>query len=532
MHSTDNRHRVLLIFSHGLGDAVQLTSVLLHLRHYHPDWDIDVATLIGKDSVFHGLARQALILDCDPIDRGEYDLVYSLAWWECDSSYVDSPSTKAERCLREVFKLEPRTDLCRYQINIGPDAHVLHYEGNTAIGDKNLSHETAKAICEVATRAKWTPLILDWDHRSPLPNDRTIFCPRVGESLWKGYGTGDAEHIAALVNASSLFIGVDSGPQKIAGATSTPALGVWTGHHPVHYFGLANNFLHICPQSSIRLIRGNWQNGDSFFREHYRHTCYANLTRDLIPIVEEEIGARVPRTQDLVSFGGFWVRSDNISQDLLIVRDVYDNDAYRTELQLSMLKSAEVIVDVGAHIGSFARLCHERNPHARIICIEACPDNLEALRMNVGMFAEVVHAACTYETEPMGLLNAIRPNCESTGSSVVVPLSELESYPTSIGEYRVSRDRRFLPTITLEEVMLQYGCKRINLLKLDCEGCEISILDKTPSLDRIDFIMGEYHNDEKWEELRGRRLGTWDYGHMCASGTSGVFHLRNTSPRR
>src|SRR5205807_5702949 len=112
-----------------------------------------------------------------------------------------------------------------------------------------------------------------------------------------------------------------------------------------------------------------------------RHATYSNLTRDLIPIVEAEIGGTVPRTQDFVSFGGFWVRSDNISQDLLIVRDVYEGDSYKTRLQLGMLEAAEVIVDVGAHIGSFARLCHERNPRAKIICIEACPDNLEALRI-------------------------------------------------------------------------------------------------------------------------------------------------------
>src|SRR5487761_1849625 len=39
---------VLLDFRHGLGDAVQLTTVLSHLRHYHPDWQIDVAAGIGK----------------------------------------------------------------------------------------------------------------------------------------------------------------------------------------------------------------------------------------------------------------------------------------------------------------------------------------------------------------------------------------------------------------------------------------------------------------------------------------------------
>ncbi len=33
---------VLIEFAHGLGDAVQFSVVLKHLRKYKPDWNIDV----------------------------------------------------------------------------------------------------------------------------------------------------------------------------------------------------------------------------------------------------------------------------------------------------------------------------------------------------------------------------------------------------------------------------------------------------------------------------------------------------------
>jgi hypothetical protein len=39
--------RVLISFRHGLGDVIQLTSVLNHLRHYHPNWVIDVEVTAG-----------------------------------------------------------------------------------------------------------------------------------------------------------------------------------------------------------------------------------------------------------------------------------------------------------------------------------------------------------------------------------------------------------------------------------------------------------------------------------------------------
>jgi hypothetical protein len=35
---------------------------------------------------------------------------------------------------------------------------------------------------------------------------------------------------------------------------------------------------------------------------------------------------------ELVFQEGFWVRADNVEQDLVIVHDIYQQDAYRTRL--------------------------------------------------------------------------------------------------------------------------------------------------------------------------------------------------------
>ena len=160
------------------------------------------------------------------------------------------------------------------------------------------------------------------------------------------------------------------------------------------------------------------------------------------------------------------------------MRDVVRDNAYRTVLLSS--HAFNVVVDIGAHIGTFAMLWHDKNPNAVIACVEACPDNLAALQRNVGHFATVIHAACTYQTRSVGLLNAVRPHCESTGGSMVVPLDELDTAPGQPG-YRYWRDTRPLPTITLEQIMDRLGVDYIDLLKLDCEGSEIDILGHTPS---------------------------------------------------
>jgi len=232
----------------------------------------------------------------------------------------------------------------------------------------------------------------------------------------------------------------------------------------------------------------------------------------------------------LVQRRGFWVREHNVDKDLVIVRDVYEEDTYRLRLIPRVVESAETVVDVGAHIGCFARLVHERNPRAKIICIEACPENLTALEKNVGHFATIVHAACSYEKGAPRLLNAVFPHCASTGGSIV-------SFPPHTfsprGDTQYWLDERPLPVVTLEAVLdsLDTRPSTIDLLKLDCEGCEHSVLGRTTLLDSIRFIVGEYHGSARWNRLLARRFATWDYGHHYESGGLGIFHLRNPRPQ-
>ena len=161
---------------------------------------------------------------------------------------------------------------------------LIHYEGNTSGQDKNLSHELARTVCEVAAAAGTTPVILDWDRRSPLPDGLRILNPGAEHPLWEGRGTGDAEILAAVIDAARLVIGVDSGPLHVAGATRTPTIAVWTNHHPVHYFDLADNVLHLVPGNHTQLVHG--PQALEFFQSHYRHHVYQQLSVDLPAMVE------------------------------------------------------------------------------------------------------------------------------------------------------------------------------------------------------------------------------------------------------
>lgn len=538
--------RVLLKFGHGLGDAVQMTIVLKHLKKYMPNWLCDVWALQGKHSAMRGLASHVYSDLGEQPREAEYDQILNLAWFECNQAFDKAPSTKAALCLAEVFHIEPDAELFTYEIYPTQEAEVaaeeylrnlsnvdptngkypvafVHYQGNTSADQKNLNHEVALEVCRSLMSAGLIPIILDWDRRSPLPDNREIFCPAATHPLWGGFGSGDAGILAALIERASIMIGIDSGPLHVAGSTTTPTIGVWTHHLPIKYFDIADNVTHLVPKEwreQMREVRAK------VFEKYYKYVeqTETSIARDIVRLASDMLNRdmTLPNDGSLVMVKDFLIRKDNVHQDLTIIDDVFYNDCYKTNIIQKKVSEAKVVVDVGAHIGSFAKLIHEKNPSARIFCVEACPENIEALQSNVGHFATVIHAACSYESEPIALCNAVRPNCESTGGSRVVKQHELMEVAN--GQYWP--DTRPLPKVTLEALSEYYGFETIDILKLDCEESEYSILGNC-DLSRLGFILGEYHGQDRWDRFRAEKFADWDYGHMSQGSDMGNFHLVN-----
>ena len=122
------------------------------------------------------------------------------------------------------------------------------------------------------------------------------------------------------------MVGVDSGPLHVAGATSTPTIGVWTRHHPLHYFALAENVTHLVPENHRELLRGNRRSETSTSGTHYRFSTYRNLAEELTAAVQERLN---DTSGALVYTRNFWVRSNNAEQDLVVVKDIAEDDSYR-----------------------------------------------------------------------------------------------------------------------------------------------------------------------------------------------------------
>jgi hypothetical protein len=81
---------------------------------------------------------------------------------------------------------------------------IFHYQGNTRGDRKNLAHEQVRPLLDLCLEAGYVPIVLDWDRRSFLFDNRRVFNSSVHSGdLWGGFGSGDAETIAALVSLAN-----------------------------------------------------------------------------------------------------------------------------------------------------------------------------------------------------------------------------------------------------------------------------------------------------------------------------------------
>jgi RHS repeat-associated protein len=180
--------RILVRFTHGLGDAVQLTVVLRHIQKYQPDWLVDVFSLRGKHSAFYELCRRSYHEQEVERADGPYATQYDLGWFENYNGYTDRPNSKVTNCLQEVFHIPYDPDLGRYQVRVSQAAReraagylesigcscvereapsaerradgaarsglcapcynavLFHYQGNTSGDRKNLTHEQVRLL--------------------------------------------------------------------------------------------------------------------------------------------------------------------------------------------------------------------------------------------------------------------------------------------------------------------------------------------------------------------------------------------------
>ncbi len=167
------------------------------------------------------------------------------------------------------------------------------------------------------------------------------------------------------------------------------------------------------------------------------------------------------------------------STDAEIFNDVATLNEYRLPDDMTGI----TVLDIGAHVGSFAHACATRGA-ADIWCVEAHPENFAALQRTYeevqlpGMRPPIFGAAWRSDRLDQALLIHDGDWINRGGRC----LNREQGAPTTL--------------LAFDDIVRQAtngGRTRINLLKLDCEGAEFPILFTSRTLALIDAICAEVH---------------------------------------
>jgi ADP-heptose:LPS heptosyltransferase len=147
--------------------------------------------------------------------------------------------------------IEPDLSLWRYHCSsteeqqervdqwAGDQAYVLyHYLGHSCPEKKNLTPEDMEPYINKAIELGLKPVAMDWSGGDPFVADGRAkgiqeFWLKDPHSL-NHYS--DAGIIYEIIKNAEMLVGIDSGVEHIAGATSTPTAVIWRDFHPYFNF--------------------------------------------------------------------------------------------------------------------------------------------------------------------------------------------------------------------------------------------------------------------------------------------------------
>jgi FkbM family methyltransferase len=148
----------------------------------------------------------------------------------------------------------------------------------------------------------------------------------------------------------------------------------------------------------------------------------------------------------------------------------------------------DIILDVGAHTGSFVKACHERGSRA-IHAFEPHAENFQLALSNVGALEGVsLYEGAVLEKARSARLGRFARTIPKENTGAVMVLNE----PGGVNGYAID---------TLLE-QLDF----VKLMKLDCEGGEWPILEHLKQWQRLGAVCGEYHATQFDPVLRLRSI--------------------------
>jgi FkbM family methyltransferase len=175
----------------------------------------------------------------------------------------------------------------------------------------------------------------------------------------------------------------------------------------------------------------------------------------------------------------FNIRTDTLPTKITDVGMVFET-IYHEQYGRCRIGKDDVIIDIGAHIGSFSIYASRLAKKGKVYSFEPFPSTFLTLKKNVGKIKNIY------------LFN----------KAVDKHVGECKFYVSDINYAENSLHHKYnretsVKATTLDRIFKENRIKRCNVLKLDCEGSEYGILFSSRKLlSKIDRIIMEYHVPE------------------------------------
>ena len=173
-------------------------------------------------------------------------------------------------------------------------------------------------------------------------------------------------------------------------------------------------------------------------------------------------------------------RIDDIINFTSVINEVFIQEIYKANVK------NKVVIDVGAYRGESA-IYFALQGAKKIVALEPDEENYNLALMNLkeNGLGDRVMLLNKAVADKEGVVNLYRYSYPSDLGS-----TDPSNMPPPIDKLVVKK----VEAITLDHVLKLAGEERIGLLKLDCEGCEYSVLNSFSGFDLIESIILEYHN--------------------------------------
>ena len=194
------------------------------------------------------------------------------------------------------------------------------------------------------------------------------------------------------------------------------------------------------------------------------------------------IGPEAPSSLQIGTFAGFEVAYRKGTADENVISESFGRDTLFPRVPEYQPDSGHVIIDVGAHIGTFALLAASRIPRGRVYAIEPCHNTYNFLRVNIAL-----NKARNISSHNVALSDQTG-QCDLFYSSA--------NWGHSIVKARVA-DGETVNCYSLADFLSENRIDKCHFIKMNAEGAEFPVVLNTAKtiLQSFGVFLVLYHCD-------------------------------------